>query len=83
MKTFHSRQRYSAITLAYGLLMGIGVAIAPAASATPAGFTAWPRVSYEACAYWKNQYAQKGYLTTSCHSFEGNTWSFDYKREFH
>ncbi|SEE77755.1 hypothetical protein SAMN04489740_2505 [Arthrobacter alpinus] len=81
MKTSRSRQRLSAITLACGLLMGLGVVVAPASSATPAGFTAWPRVSYEACAYWKNQYAQKGYLTTACHSFAGNTWSFDYKRQ--
>ena len=81
MKQSNLRRRLLSLTLASGLLLGMSVAVAPASSATIPGFTSWPQVSYAACAYWKNQYAQRGYLTTACRSFAGNTWSFDYKRE--
>lgn len=74
-------RRLSSLTLTCGLLLGASVAVAPASSASIPGFTSWPKVSYAACAYWKNQYSQKGYLTTACTSFPGNIWSFDYKRE--
>ncbi|SEF12736.1 hypothetical protein SAMN04489740_4281 [Arthrobacter alpinus] len=81
MKNASFRQRLFSIILACGILLGLSVAVAPASSATPAGFTAYAKVSSNACYYWKDQYAKKGYLTLPCHQFPNGDWSFDYKRQ--